>query len=123
MKVEIVCVIDGFYQTQWSRKWRVEALCLTIKLMILETWILQRDMDIEDGEIVKSNFIFSYYIFLWRKLIILDVWLKIYKTVKKSQNCKENMILSCLKLLCDWWNISKAINFINIILNLILSHQ
>ena len=41
--------------------------------MILDTWILQRDMDIEDGEIVKSNFIFSYYIFLWRKLIILDV--------------------------------------------------
>ena len=91
--------------------------------MILDTWILQRDMDIEDGEIVKSNFIFSYHIFLWRKLIILDVWLKIYKTVKKSQNYKENMVLSCLKLLCDWWNISKAINFINIILNLILSHQ
>ena len=41
--------------------------------MILDTWILQRDMGIEDGEIVKSNFIFLVYIFLWRKLIILDV--------------------------------------------------
>lgn len=59
MKVEIMCVIDGFYQTQWSHKWRVEVLCLMIKLMILDTWILQRDMDIEDGEIVKNNFIFS----------------------------------------------------------------
>lgn len=33
-----------------------------IKLMILDTWILQRDMD---GEIVKNNFIFScLYIFM-----------------------------------------------------------
>lgn len=50
--------------------------------MILDTWILQRDMDIEDGEIVKSNFIFLLYTLCQNLIILIAFSVKNIKTVK-----------------------------------------